>query len=169
MKKDNIRDYATEAFRYYAAMGRPSYDAIKDKLYRFFLAEENRSDVGSKDCLSKPTEQALINAQNRTDEFESELKDILAVENTLKILSYQKNGADIKKAIEIVYFTNPTKDIGKGEISERVHAAELAIRITEPTVYRYLRQAREIFASERGLSSFKFDNKKYKLSDILKS
>ena len=166
MKKDNIRDYATEAFRLYAALGKPSYDDIKEKIYQYALREERKAEVKG-GGISKPTEQSLINAQRAVDEFEATLSDILAVENTLKMLSLRDNGMEIKKAVEIVYFTEPKRPIRKNEISERVHMAEIAIPTTEPTVYRYLKIARNIFGIERKLRNCKVDSSRFNIYDIM--
>ncbi len=166
MKKDNIRDYATEAFRLYAALGRPSYDDIKEKIYQYALREERKAEVKG-GGISKPTEQSLINAQRAVDEFEATLLDVMAVENTLKLLSLRDNGMEIIKAVEIVYFTEPMREIRKGEISDRVHRAEMSIPASERTVYYYLEIARNVFAIERKIRIAKDCSSRFKLSDIM--
>ena len=168
MKKDAIRDYATEAFRFYAALGRPKYEDIKKRVYDYAMSEERRAEVKT-GGLSLPTEYQLRNAENALEELEAELMDIFAVERTLEILSTHKNGQDIKDALEIVYFSEPARPLRRNEITNRVHFAEFAIHTTEPTVYRYLRIAREIFARERKLRSCHFDSSRFKLSDIMLS
>ena len=168
MKKSNIRDYATEAFRFYAALGKPSYDSVETTLRTFLEQERQRHEVAAKG-IGKPTEQAIFNAQAEFAAFEAELNDLLAVEKTMQILSTQKNGADIKRAVDIVYFTQPNRPIQRGEIIDRVHWASLAIPTTEPTVWRYLKAARHLFAHERGLRDTEIDSSRFKLSDIMVS
>lgn len=166
MLKDNIRDYATEAFRLYARLDRPTYDVLRERVYDYALGIERKREVSSKG-LSKPTEQAIINAQCMLAEFEAKLLDILAVESTLRILSLRENGQAIKRAVEIVYFTEPDRDIRRNEITERSIYAALIIHADERTVYRYLKQARAIFAQERGLRDRKVVSSGFKLCDII--
>ena len=168
MKKSNIRDYATEAFRFYAFLGKPMYDSVETALRAFLEQERLRHEVTAKG-IGKPTEQAVFNAQAEFAAFEAELKDLLAVEKTMQILSVQKNGTDIKRALDIVYFTNPDRPIRRGEILDRVHWAALVIPTTEPTVWRYLKAARQLFAHERGLRDSEIDSSRFKLCDILVS
>ena len=167
MKKDNIRDYATEAFRFYAALGKPDYKTIKQALYDRALQEEQKREVHTSNSISSAVESQIRNAQLAVEELKAELLDILAVENTLKILTARNDGRDIIKAIETVYFTEPRREIRRGEIQERVKFAALLIPTSEPTVYRHLRAARNIFAVERGLRCAKVDSSRFKLSDIM--
>lgn len=169
MKKDNIRDYATEAFRLYARLGEPTYEGLKEKIYQYALREERKSEVHSMSCISNPTETQIRNAQNTVDEFESCLMDVLAVDAAFRILETRENGPSIKAAVEMVYFVFPDREIRKGEIQERARRAALAIFADERTVYRYLKIAREIFAKERGLSIGYLVSSRFRLHDILVS
>lgn len=168
MKKDAIRDYATEAFRFYAALGRPKYEDIKKRVYDYAMAEERRTEVKT-GGLSLPTEYQLRNAENALEELEAELMDIFAVERTLEILSTHKNGREIKEAVEIVYFTEPSRALRRNEITNRVHFAELAIHTSERNIYYFLKIARDIFATERKLRNVNFCSSRFKLSDIMLS
>jgi len=144
MRKDTIRDYATEAFRYYAAKGM-TYEILKEKYYNEALESYQRThEKGT--GISKPTEQAVIYAENKLRKKQAELWDMLAVEKALAQLPLY-----IKSAVEIVYFTNADKDLEKGEISERVQCASTYIYSDVSTIYRHLRKARKLFAYERGL------------------
>jgi hypothetical protein len=147
MKKDNIRDYATEAFRYYAACGRKSSDEcmqkVKEIIYEQSTHEIIRSGSGMR---SDSTAYLAMAADDASYEMAAEFLDIMAVEKTLMQLNeYQR------AAVEIVYFTDAKKELQKGEISKRVHKAELEIPASEQSVYNWLRKARKIFAAERGL------------------
>ncbi len=147
MKKDNIRDYATEAFRYYAACGKLTSEElkqmVKDRIYEQTKRESDRTGSGSH---SDSTPYTVMKAEDEILELQAEFLDIIAVEKTMKQLSFHQ-----KKAVEMVYFTDADKELKKREISERVHKAEMAIPASERNVYNWLRYARRVFAKERGL------------------
>lgn len=150
MKKDHIRDYATEAFRYYAKLGKPKFEDVKEKIYQEAIEESKRNELKTNNICS-PTELAMMRADKAVIEKKGELEDILAVEETLKQLAYEYNGAEILNVIERVYFVQPDKAIEKGELKNRVLAAIEEIHIGERTAWRYLAKARDIFAENRGL------------------
>lgn len=147
MKKDNIRDYATEAFRFYAACGKLTSEQLKQKVYDDIYTaskkEFNRSGSGTP---SDATAWAVMKAEDAIKEMQAEFEDILAVEKTMLQLNKHQ-----RKAVEIVYFTEPEKDLEKGDISDRVHKAELTIPASERSIYRWLFKARKFFAKERGM------------------
>lgn len=145
MKKDNIRDYATAAFQYYAKLGKPHKEDLEQKYYDDALNEYKRGEIRGTG-ISKPVEQAVMYAEERLRDKQAELWDILAVEKTLAQLH-----KDELLAVEMVYFTEPRRPIKKGEISERVTKASLYIPTCERNVYYFLNKARTIFAFERGL------------------
>ena len=147
MKKDNIRDYATEAFRYYAACGRKTADVCKEQVKEIIYEQSSREIVRSgSGTHSDSTAYRAMEAEDASCEMAAEFLDIIAVEKTLMQLSEHE-----KMAVEIVYFTDAKKDLQKGEISKRVHKAELEIPAEERTIYRWLGRARKTFAKERGL------------------
>lgn len=145
MKKDNVRDYATAAFQYYAFLGKPHKEDLEQQYYDEALNEYKKGEIKGSG-ISKPTEQAVMYAEGRLRDKQAELWDILAVEKTLIQLDCCE-----RQAVEMVYFEHAHRAIKKGEISERVTKASLYIPADERTVYRYLRKARLIFAYERGL------------------
>lgn len=145
MKKDHIRDYATEAFRYYAEMGQPTYEKLKEKYYQEALNNYERTyEKGT--GIGKPTEAAVIYAENELRNKQAELWDILAVEKTLIQLNIWE-----RQAVEIVYFSNSNKTISKCDIQDGIQRASIQIPASERSVYYYLKKARNIFAFERGL------------------
>lgn len=145
MQKDHVRDYATEAFRYYASLGRPTYEELKRFYYKRAMDEyEKGKERGSN--VSRPTENQILYAENRLQEKMAELQDILAVERTLKQLHEFE-----LEAVEAVYFVNASKPIKRNEISERVLNCCNDLYCDVRTIYRYLNKARMIFAYERGL------------------
>lgn len=151
MNKDNFRDYATEAFRFYAACGRLTADEIIQKVKNEICTEstgEYLVAIGS--GYSDATAYGAMKADDAIREMFAEISDIIAVEKTMKRLNISQ-----RKAVEIVYFTEPDKPIGKNEISERVHKAEIDIPAGERSIYRWLAYARRIFAEERGLRTEK--------------
>lgn len=150
MKKDHIRDYATEAFRYYAKLGKPKFEDVKEKIYKEAIEESKKNELKTNNICS-PTELAMMRADKAVVEKKGELEDILAVEETLKQLAYEYNGAEILSVVDRVYFVQPDKAIEKGELKNRVLAAIEEIHIGERTAWRYLAKARDMFAENRGL------------------
>ncbi len=147
MKKDNIRDYATEAFRFYASCGKLTAaqleQMVRNAIYEKSKKEFCRSGMG---MHSDATAYAVMKAEDAVGEMQAEFEDIIAVEKTMQRLTYHQ-----RKAVEIVYFTDPDKELEKNDISNRVHRAELEIPASEQSIYRWLRKARRMFAEERCL------------------
>jgi len=141
MKKDHLRDYCTEAFRFYAKSGGRN---------TFLKTIENDIVKSKGNGVCKPTEAALIRQEQIIAEHAAELADIEAVSKVLVSLD-MCNHRDMIRAIEIVYFADCWRDLEKGDISTRVHKAELIIPASEKTIYRWLKQARIMLAKERGL------------------
>lgn len=156
MKKDHTRDYATEAFRYYARLGKPRFEDVKEKIYLEAIEQSKKNELKTNNICS-PTELAMMRADKAVIEKKGELEDILAVEETLKQLAYEYNGKEMLEVIERVYFIQPNKPIEKGELKNRVLAAIEEMHIGERTAWRYLAKARNIFAENRGLRTS--DNK----------
>ena len=123
MKKDSIRDYATEAFRFYASCGRLTSEQIKEKIYKE-IYEQSKKEFGH--CgikgFSDSTAYAVLKAEEAMTQMQAEFEDILAVERTLAQVNRH-----IKKAVEI------------------------EMPASERSIYYWLRKARIIFAEERGL------------------
>lgn len=169
MKKDNIRDYATEAFRFYAACGRLTSEQLKKKVYdEIYTASKKEYYRSGNGMPTDATACAVMKAEDTIKAMQAEFEDIIAVEKTMLQLNKHQ-----RKAVEIVYFTEPEKDLEKGDISDRVHKAELEIPASEQSVYKWLRKARKMFAKERGLRISKNPEKLYssgvKKSDIMVS
>lgn len=111
--KDHTRDYATEAFRFYARMGCPTYDDLKQQLFDAALTASKR-EITRSGNISKPTEYAVINAERSLEERKGELLDILAVERVMMVVDLST-----RQAIEIVYFADADKPLQKGDVSMR--------------------------------------------------
>lgn len=147
VKKDNVRDYATEAFRFYAACGRLTSEELKQRVYNEIYSQYRREYLRSGSGMpSDATAYAVIAAEDAVRDMKAEIEDIIAVEKTLKQLRQHH-----KQAVEMVYFVDADKPLKKGDISSRVRMASLSIPADESSVYRYLAYARRIFAEERGL------------------
>jgi len=145
--KNHIRDYATEAFRFYAKINM-SADKYKQKIYdeALFNYKKKMKGLG----ISFPVESAIIAAENEVTQKLAEIKDMEAVEMTMAELR-ASHKMWIIRAIEIVYFKDADKELEKGNIHDRAHTAELDIPASERSVYYYLSEARYIFAEHRGL------------------
>ncbi|MCB2359433.1 hypothetical protein [Clostridium estertheticum] len=144
--KDYLRDYTTAAFRFYAQNDK-SAEKYKKKVYIQAL-EDGMIREGNKSGISKPTETAIIAAEGAVSLKIAEINDMEAVEKVIAELDVKRR-RDIIQAIEYVYFSNPQKDIE--DIKAKVHIAEIYIPASERSIYRWLRQARDLFAVERGL------------------
>ena len=112
MKKEAYRDYATEAFRIWAAWGCPSYDE----------AVERKSAL---------------------------LCDILACEKCFELLREDKKY--ICDAIKDIYMHEPWRTARRNEIARRVLRFSIDNAVSERQVYRWLKNARDLFAGLRGL------------------
>ena len=148
MRKDNISDDATEAFRFYAACGRLTAAELEEKVRQEIYTKSKREFLynGGPHLPSDATAYAVMQAEDAVAEMQAEFLDILAVERTLMQLDEAQ-----RKAVEIVYFAKPDQELEKGEISRRVHQAEIEIPASTDTIFRWLRLARKTFAQVRGL------------------
>lgn len=147
--KDYIRDYATEAFRFYALNGK-SAEKFKQKIYIEALDEIKKRETQVKDGVSKPTEKAIIAAEKAVNERISEIMDMEAVDKVLAELE-ARHKKHIVKAIDIVYFTDIDKELEFGDIKSRVAKSSVDIPASERSIYGWLKQARQLFAYQRGL------------------
>jgi hypothetical protein len=148
--KDYLRDYSTAAFRFYAMNGR-SAEKFKQKIYLEALVEHKNGDGSS--GISKPTEAAIMAAERAVNEKLAEISDMESVDKVIAELEV-KHREDIIKAIEFVYFKDSDKEFNIGDIQDRVHNAAIHIPAGERSIYRWLRQARQLFAIERGLRAY---------------
>lgn len=158
MKKDYIRDYAIEAFRFYASINMSAYE-YKEKIKKEameIIAKKN----GTTSSGGSPTESQLIYAEKVVQEKLSEIEDISAVEKTIAEFKAQID-YDTVELIRMVYFKEPKKEIKKGEIQQRVIKACDLLNISESTAYRYLKRARTLFGHNRGLRTGKVEKINY--------
>lgn len=146
--KSHIRDYCTAAFRFYAQNGKSCED-YRQKIYD--EAVLNCANRQSQSGISRPTEAAIIRAEQEVENKFAEIKDMEAVEMTLAELSVSPRGKGIVEAIKMVYFADPEKELEKGDIYTRVQKAAIKIPAGERTVYNWLGTARKLFAEKRGL------------------
>ena len=81
MKREHYRDYAIEAFRFYARTGK-TVDQIRNEMLEDPVNKAKYELNGGN--ISKPTEYELLHIQEILGHREGELLDLLAVEKTLK-------------------------------------------------------------------------------------
>jgi len=143
--KDHIRDYATEAFRLYKRENGLKGYALKLKR----IADDRVKQSGSSG-VSKPTEMAVMYLQKLEEEHSANIADLTAVERVLFLLNYKKK-IEIVKAIEYVYFVEAHINIKRCDIQDRVNKASIEIPASERNIYYWLKNARDLFAFERGL------------------
>lgn len=138
MLSDHLRDYATDAFRFYARVGKLTGDEYIDLV---------KSDSA---CGQQPKEIREINALHAASEALGAAYDLDAVRRTLEHLE-TIGKRDAILAVKAVYFVMPSLPLGYNEIASRVRRFSLSLPASERTVYRWLRLARKVFAIERGL------------------
>jgi hypothetical protein len=145
--KSHIRDYATAAFRFYAMAGPAS--KYKQLIWNDAI-ERHRKTEGN--CgVSDSTGAAVQRAQEALDRAAADIQDLEAVELTISAIEQLYGGRDMMTALRMVYMTDPSREPDRGEISERVHAAEIQIPASERSIYGWLSYARKLFAEIRGL------------------
>ena len=147
MKKQAYRDYATEAFRFWAREG--GAETYRQKIWNEAVANQQRQEGFA--GISKPSEAAIIRAEEALENAEASMRDLIAVERTLDIIRRMPMGEEREKVIKAVYMAYPNRDIRRGEIQDKVHRAEHDLHLAERTIYGMLADARRIFAKERGL------------------
>lgn len=138
MQKDHLRDYATDAFRFYARVGKLTGDEYID------LVRCEAID------LRQPKEVREINALHAASEAIGAAYDLDAVGRTLEHLELAGKREAVL-AVKAVYFVRPSSPLGYREIAGRVRHFALGLPASERTVYRWLKLARRVFAKERGL------------------
>jgi hypothetical protein len=155
MLKSHIRDYATAAFRFYAdtrnKLNKPAIVSVKykDDIWdREILAQHKLEGRGG---ISDPSPAAVVRAEQALEMAVAEVRDLESVERTIKYIEGFTGGHAMMEALQMVYMAAPHREPERGEISARVHKAELEIPASEPTIYRWLHMARRAFAEDRGL------------------
>lgn len=148
MQKSHYRDYATEAFRFYAREG--GSRKYTQRVWNEALKRQQEREANVNTGASSPTESAVIRAEAELDKHAAEIADLDAVEFALTALEVTKGYAAVK-ALKIVYMTAPDLSIEHGDICKRTVAASLDLHASERTIYRWLTAARILFAEKRGL------------------
>lgn len=151
MKKDHLRDYATHAFRAYACFGCPTYEKLRQQLIADAAAKRGEA-IGVSSGISKPTEAAVLAAEAQLDNAIGLLADLLAVIRTVDLIMRRSDGEAVMRCLELVYFSEPARELEPGDISARVQHAATVTFMDARTVYRKLGTARKIFSTERGLN-----------------
>lgn len=152
-KKDHLRDYATHAFREYAAAGCPTYDQLRDKLISEAMASSGERLNVKSGMIYKPTEAQIEAAEKQLENAEGYLHDLKSVAETINEIKDYWNGEIILRCLKAVYFALPKRKLQKGEISERVRYVANEEHICERTVFYYLDIAREVFSRKRKLNT----------------
>ena len=137
MKKSSITDYATAAFALYYRYGCRGAEELSEYLYQRELLRHDRPEIAVKRAEATLVEYAPL------------IADVAAVEKTLNLLKQCGDPARYR-AIEIVYLQSGV--INRKAISFRVRRAAIETPTTERTIYRWLKEARTVFAEFRGLN-----------------
>ena len=139
MKKEAYRDYATEAFRIWAAWGCPSYDEAVERIRASAIKRAGESDPAN----------ILAYADAEVERKSALLCDILACEKCFELLREDKKY--ICDAIKDIYMHEPWRTARRNEIARRVLRFSIDNAVSERQVYRWLKNARDLFAGLRGL------------------
>ena len=144
MLKSHYRDYATAAFRLLAREG--SADRYRAKIYNAALARRGEGGTG----LGSTTEADIMRAEQAVYDTVATIADLEAAEYAVAALE-ARYGYAARRALYMVYMAYADRELAKGEISERIHRAELEIPASEKTLYRWLAYARRKKKKKRGL------------------
>ena len=136
-RKSRIRDYATSAFENYYNCGCPSREVFEEGI---------RQEVYERLSLKEP-KIILMAADSEIAKKAPTIKDIEAVNQMINHLS-KTNKDYMIHAVRSIYFVPPDSP----SIKNRVLAYASAQYVDVRTVYRWLREARELFALYRGLA-----------------
>jgi len=153
MKKKHFRDYATEAFRFWARHGLlDKYDhaeAYKQALWDEEIEAQHKAE--GRGGIGNPSEAAIVRAELRLEQEAAQISDLQAVDMTMAMLKNHPSAPCISKVLQMVYMERPAEEIRRGEIQARVlHAAD-TLGVGESTIYMWLAHCRYVFAHERGL------------------
>ena len=118
MLKSHYRDYATAAFRLLAREG--SADRYRAKIYNAALARRGEGGTG----LGSPTEAAIMRAEQAVYDAVATIADLEAAEYAVAALE-ARYGYAARRALYMVYVAYADRELVKGEISDRIHRAEL--------------------------------------------
>jgi hypothetical protein len=137
-KRQSYREYATEAMRFYAREG--SKEKYIKKLVDDIIKQAKCAGI------SNPTEAMLLYKERILHEKAAELADLEAAEKALSVC-----GRFPQEAVEMVYMKDCWKELEWGDISTRVHYAEIHIPASQAQIYRWLAHVCKEFAIARNL------------------
>lgn len=124
MKKESYRDCATNAFRLWAALGKPTYSEAMERISALGDEREIARHMGG-------------------------LYDILACEREWGVLMESK--PYICDCVEFVYMHEPNRGIRYREIGSLVLRFSVERCVSERQVWNWLAEAREEYAIARGM------------------
>lgn len=147
MKKDHNRDYATEAFRYWAAVGCPTYENALGRIIK--RAQEK--------AKGQPAEVKAAFIDACIEQRMGALLDIKACDECFKYLNAHGKEC-VCSAVREVYMAFPRKRLARGELSGRVVRFGMDNYYSSAQVYRFLEEACDRFVENRGLRAFSEDD-----------
>lgn len=159
MRNDHTRAYAIAAFRFYAVEG--SAEGYRQRIWNEAVADREQRELRGESGTSAPTESAIIHAEAALKAKLGAIADLEAVEKTMHIIAGLWPGNIRARAVKMVYMAEPERKIERGEISERVHEAEIYLHTSERNIWRWLSDACVIFAVERILNTQEWQEKRY--------
>ncbi len=119
--RDRIMNYATGAFREYASLQMPNYSELLESFAK----------------------------KGKVEDDAALLLDVFAVEKTMEY--FDEVNPIVSDAIREIYFALPSTPFTDRVAAGRVRFFSASRNVSERSIYRWLRQAREVFAKNRGL------------------
>lgn len=134
-------DYATHAFVCYAQLGKPTCEEYERRL---------RAGIYGRFAFEQP-DFILKKANDEVHRHAAVIEDIAAVNRALRKLE-EAGRNNVIDALNAVYFTCPIGKPRRGDITGRVTRFALDYPCAERAVYMWLKTARVLFCTERGLN-----------------
>lgn len=140
MKKDHARDIAEDGFADYAKWRGCTRERCVEIIRR--ATREQFQEL--------PPDKVMVKADEAVAEAKPLLDSIEAVHRTFDTLRRNKKEYIID-AVEFVYCSSPNRKPARNEISMRIRAYAMRIYADDRTVYRWLREARNLYAYYLGV------------------
>lgn len=154
MRRDRNRDYATDAFQFYAAVG--GYEkyskALHEQLTKEVAEYYQRSEVPAGDTMPvDPQAAAQARYTKLAALYEPDMLDLKAVDETIELMEMRLWHKTRVAAVRHVYQKEPNIQLSGEILMDFVYAASREIFASPSSIYDWLYDARAIFAWKRKL------------------
>lgn len=145
----HYRAYATEAFRLLAREG--SAEAYRGKILEAVCQRQREEGGGGLPMTGSQVEATLLKAERERAAKAGTIRDLEAAEAALAVVERMPEGRHRVEAVKAVYMVNPWQPLRRGDIRDRVCRASITIPASERAIYKWLADARDLFAEAREL------------------